>query len=129
MDHSILFICENSLRHFRLSAVIFIVNTFHMDALLAHGCLASGFIGSRYPIVCLLMHVWLDGSLALAYIGSRYLIVHTLMHFWLRVALPLFFMDLGIPSLNSTNIGFGSKFSLAFTMVRFFVFIGKFILL
>ena len=125
MDHGILFIHECT---FKLSAVIYIVSTFNTDALLAHGSLV-GFIGSRYPIVCILMHVWLDRSLALAYIGSWYLIVRTLMHFWLMVVLPLSLLDLGIPSLKSTNIGFDSKFSSAFTMVRFFVFIGKFILL
>ena len=55
MDHGILFIHECTLRHFKLLAVIFIVNTFNTDALLAHGSLVSGFIGSQYPIGCILM--------------------------------------------------------------------------
>ena len=46
------------LRHFKLSAVFFIVNNFNTDALLVHGSIVSGFNGSQYPIVCILMHAW-----------------------------------------------------------------------
>ena len=66
VSHAILFwiMASYLYMYFQLSAVIFVVNSFNTDALLAHGSLLSGFIESRYPILFILMHVWLDGSLA-----------------------------------------------------------------
>ena len=65
-----------------------------INARLAHGCLASGFIGARCPIAHLINARLADGSLTSGIFGILCPIMCILMYIWLMVAPPLALFDL-----------------------------------